>query len=496
MTQFLLSCLGAIFFDASVPEISVEKDQSGANPFTESASRITFRRNRASVAGGAVFALNPHRVEVLAPKCRSFVEDSYTQNFTITSFAKSAVCRAMKGNTVGEGGYGPDIATPAFGYYVTLHYKNGTHVPLEQGDDYDLGRWKSGDDLPAIEVSMYDHYGQGPARRGSRDAKAQLGDLEDVHLPDYLSYARAVLVSDDGLLPNDLVGNLTSGRDNITVGPPLVTPDKYTAVLIVPDLNEEHVTLSVNIRPCVINEVPRDDNRGCIECKPGRYNFDPETGSCTVCPENGDCSGKYALPKSGHWNAFPCSHHMQKCVFGEACRGLNGSELNTTVAVDAAEGCDFSDEEIEQYQADLCENGYEGPLCGSCAEGHGKLGAFRCLVCGSNASAVFAVLAAFFILTMLTLLQIRGNLTLANHPQSRRSRSRFGRSGNRLSVALAVYISRRAMRLPEQERESEEQTEARQDRNENYENKAKEESTKFVQVLKVTSLFQQLPSFS
>ncbi len=135
-------------------------------------------------------------------------------------------------------------------------------------------------------------------------------------------------------------------------------------------------------------------------------------------------------------------------------------------------------------------------LCGSCTEGHGKLGAFRCLVCGSNASAVFAVLAAFFILTMLTLLQIRGNLTLANHPQSRRSRSRFGRSGNRLSVALAIYISRRAMRLPEQERESEEQTEVRQDRNENYENKAKEESTKFVQVLKVRSLFQQLPALS
>ena len=388
---------------------------------------------------------------------------------------------------MGEGGYGPEIATPAIGYFVTLYYKNGTNVPLGQGDGYDLGTWESGDDLPVIEVSMYDHYGQGPARRGSRDARAQLGELEDVHLSNYLSYARAVLVSPDGLLPNDLVGNLTSGRDNITVGPPLVTPGQYTATLIVPDLNEERVTLSVDIRTCVINEVPRDDNRGCIECKPGRYNFDPETSTCTVCPDNGDCSGKYALPKSGHWNAFPCSHHMQKCIFEEACHGLNTSELSRTVGVDAAEGCDFSEEEIEQYQTDLCEDGYEGPLCGSCAEGHGKFGALRCLVCGSDASAVLAVLAAFFILTMLTVLQIRGNLALVSRPESRDHVSRFGRSMHRLPIPLAAYISSKSMRLPEQEENAEEQTEARQCQQEDYENKAKEEYTKFVQVLKVRS---------
>ena len=398
----------------------------------------------------------------------------------------------MKGNTVGEGGYGPDIATPAIGYYVTLYYKNGTNVPLRQGDEYGMGKWKSGEDLPVIEVSMYDHYGQGPARRGSGDARAQLGEMDDVYLSSYLSYARAVLVSPNGLLPNDLVGNLTSGRDNITVGPPLVTPGNYTASLIVPDLNEERVTLSVNIRTCVINEVQRDDNRGCIECKPGRYNFDPETSTCTVCPENGDCSGKYALPKSGHWNAFPCSHKMQKCVFEEACRGLNTPELNRTVSVDTAEGCDFSEEEIEQYQADLCEDGYEGPVCGSCAEGHGKLGALRCLVCGSDASAVLAVLAAFFILLILTMIQIRGNLALFNNPGSRRSPSRFGRSVNRLPAALTIYISRRAMRLPEQERDSEQQPEVQQERNEDYKNKVKEENTKFVQVLKVQSPLQQI----
>ena len=448
---------------------------------------LSFTENHASVAGGAIFARNDYHMAFFGLEYENTKEGRPDQDFASAWFAKNPVYEAMKGNTVGEGGYGPRIATRAMGYHVTMRHENGTHISLEQGDEYDLGKWESGDDLPIIEVSMYDHYGQGPARRGSRDARAQLGELEDVHLSDYMSYARAVLVSPDGLLPNDLVGNLTSGRDNITVGPPLVTPGQYTADLIVPDLNEEHVTLSVDIRTCVINEVPRDDNRGCIECKPGRYNFDPETSTCTVCPDNGDCSGKYALPKSGHWNAFPCSHHMQKCIFEEACHGLNTSELSRTVGVDAAEGCDFSEEEIEQYQTDLCEDGYEGPLCGSCAEGHGKFGTFRCLVCGSAASAVLVVLAAFFILTMLTVLQIRGNLALANHPESRRNRSRFGWSMNRLPTPLAAHISSRAMRLPEEERESEEQTEVPQNQRQDYKNKTKEENTKFVQVLKVRS---------
>ena len=335
------------------------------------------------------------------------------QDFTITSSAENPVYEAMKDNTVGEGGYGPHIATPALGYNVTLYYEDGTQITLEQGDEYDLGKWESGDDLPVIEVTLYDHYGQTPARRGSSDAKILPGGMEELQLPEYSSYARVVLASPDGLLPNDLVGNLIPGKDNITVGPPIVTPGHYTAALNVPDLNEERVTLSVNIRRCVINEVPRDDNRGCIECKPGSYNFDPETGSCTVCPDNGDCSGKYVLPKSGHWNAFPCSHHVQRCLREDACpvdrTKIEEEVLDNDVNNDEAT-CDLTEDEIEAYEDAECGKEYRGALCGSCKEGYAKIGQSRCRRCQHWTLIALAIALAVVLLAYASWQQIGGSL--------------------------------------------------------------------------------------
>ena len=385
-------------------------------PTDSHCERLSFIENHASVAGGAIFARNRHHMDFFGLTFKNHTEDRPDQNLAIASSAKNPMPELMEGNKVGEGGYGRHIATRALGYHVTLHYENGTHILLRQGDAYDLGKRESVVDLPVVEVSMYDHYGQGPARRGSRVARIEPGEWDEVHLPDYLSYARAVLVSDDGLLPNDLVGNLTSGKDNINVGPPLVTPGKYTATLIVPDLNEEHVTLSVNIRSCVINEVPFDDNKGCVVCKPGHYNFHPENQNqiCTVCPENADCSGKYVLPKAGYWNAFPCSHHVQRCLRTDACqldmtKIKDEKVLNNNVTNDEAT-CNLTNKEIEAYVGAECGKEYRGVLCGACTEDHAKIGQSRCRRCQHWTWITMAIALAVALLAYSSWEQIGGNL--------------------------------------------------------------------------------------
>ena len=412
-------CLGAVFFDVSIVE-GISEESSGDGPDLlppvqlPPSTRFKFIENSASVAGGAVFAKNTECMALFGLEYEDLTEGRCDQDFiTISSGKYFLLFSKLKDNTVGEGGYGRHIATPALGYNVTLYYEDGTNITLKQGDEHDLGKWESGDDLPVIEVILYDHYRQTPARSGYRGAKIVPGGMKEVQLPDYSSYVRVVLASPDGLLPNDLVGNLIPGKDNITVGPPMVTPGHYTATLNVPDLNEERVTLSVEIRRCVINEVPREDNRSCIECKSGSYNFDPETGTCTVCPDNADCSGKYVLPKSGNWNAFPCSHHVQRCLREDACpvdrTKIEEEVLDNDVNNDEAT-CDLTEDEIEAYEDAECGKEYRGALCGSCKEGYAKIGQSRCRRCQHWTMIALAILLAVVLLAYASWQQIGGSL--------------------------------------------------------------------------------------
>ena len=418
-------------------------------------------------------------------RCRKVRKEPLEERNVTTSYARNPVCLVNGSNTVGEGGYGPDVATTASGFFATLIYDNGTRVTLEEGAECDLGDWKSGDGFPTMQISLYDDYGQGPARRGSSSVDLPHSDLGNVRLPDYSAPVTAVLRSADGLLPNDIVADLASGETNLTIGSPMVKPGLYAATLSIPDLPSEGIRLKVRVRPCIINEVPREDDRGCIECDPGRYNFDPRKGSCVTCPDDGDCLGRYILPHSEHWNAFPCSHHVQKCISKEACLGRDSDALNTTSFENRAAGCDLSEKEVRDYQSALCEEGYEGALCGSCTSDHGKLGTVRCLACQHPVSAIATVIVALFFLTILSLIQIGGTLKLADQQSSNRSFSRLISRWKELSVFRNADACQKVADVPQQEVGPSGQSAPFRDSSSDYQTKAKEENIKFVQILKV-----------
>ena len=447
--------------------------------------RLNCTRNYASIAGGAIFAREIRDAKRFMERCRRVGKEQVEGRNVTTSYARNPVCLVDGSNTVGEGGYGPDVATTASGFFATLIYDNGTRVTLEEGAEYDLGDWKSGDGFPTMQISLYDDYGQGPARRGSSSVDLPHSDLGNVRLPDYSAPVTAVLRSADGLLPNDIVADLASGETNLTIGSPMVKPGLYAATLSIPDLPSEGIRLKVRIRPCIINEVPREDDRGCIECDPGRYNFDPRKGSCVTCPDDADCLGRYILPHSEHWNAFPCSHHVQKCISKEACLGRDSDALNTTSFENRAAGCDLSEKEVRDYQSALCEEGYEGALCGSCTSDHGKLGTVRCLACQHPVSAIATVIVAFFFLTVFSLIQIGGTLNLAD-PQSQRKRfSQLISRWKRLSVFHDANAGQRGTNTLQQGAGPSDRTALLRDSSSDYKNKAKEENIKFVQILKV-----------
>ena len=358
----------------------------------------------------------------------------------------------MQGNTVEEGGYGRDVATPAISFYATLYYEDGTIISLAQKEAHHIDKWKSGDSLPRLQISMYDTFGQGPARQTSRTVNFDLAELSYVWVPDYTSYVTAVMSSPDGLLSNDMIADLTSGEGNITAGPPFVKPGDYSAVTSIPDMPKNNsITLNVTIRQCVINEYPRRDRKQCIECEAGHYNFDPEKGICQVCPDNADCTEEFILPTSTYWNAFPCSQHVQRCLHEDACRGLDVSELERILTGNDAETCDFLEEEIESYQHAECKNGYQGALCGACEDDYAKVGLSRCRYCRNRFLIVIAIVFLGVLLMYSSWEQISSNLEHVKIRWLRRMETlRLGNTQNNIEEMMETAQSTHAYALEAQ----------------------------------------------
>ena len=376
--------------------------------------KLKFSGNHAETAGGAIFAQDSRYPELLDLKCTPPLNASAGGIEKEISSLRTIECGEMEGNTVKDGGYGPDIATPSIGFFATLLFKNGTNHSLAEGDSCDLGDWKSGDELPLLQVVMYDSFGQGMAR--TRSPAAEVITILGVQTPvgSYGFPVTALVHSTDKLFQNGLVGDLTNGKGNIVLGSPLVEPGDYSADLSIQRDKERNITFTVTARNCVINEYPREDNKECLVCDPRHYNFDPMNGNCTICPKDADCTKQYVVPEPGNWNAFPCSHKIHRCLHEDACLGMDITCEDCEKALHVDENktgtCDFSDQAIAKYQRAMCKDGYEGVLCGTCKATHAKIGLSTCRRCRHHFLSVLAIAAAMVLLTYSSTEQIGGNL--------------------------------------------------------------------------------------
>lgn len=283
-------------------------------------SSMVFQGNHAHQAGGGFFVdlassidcdckdtgSIPYSPEAAAPF--SLGDGYFVSNFD---------CKDMKGNTVSDGGYGPTAATPTTSFYVTLIFDNGTRQRLGVGSAFDILDWKAGDVLPIVEFSLFDHFYQGPAATKSTSAVA---DLKSQHqLVRYDVYAKANLVSPDGLIPNPLIADVSTGTGNITVGGPLQIAGNYSLLLWIGDKMTENITINIVLRDCTVNEQLTHGGTFCSECDTEHYNIHPMNDSCKPCPDHCSCSAWGVAPKKKHWIPSPCSTAVKECLSDEAC---------------------------------------------------------------------------------------------------------------------------------------------------------------------------------
>ena len=131
------------------------------------------------------------------------------------------------------------------------------------------------------------------------------------------------------------------------------------------------VLVRLEVRNCSSGEEVRDEQ--CHSCGLGSFSMQPGT-LCMPCPTGASCYGGVALlPKAGYWRASNQSEKVSACVQPSACTGraVSVEEMN------------------------VCEEGYEGKLCGSCGLGYARTGFANCRQClKEGASAALLVLSS------------------------------------------------------------------------------------------------------
>lgn len=84
------------------------------------------------------------------------------------------------------------------------------------------------------------------------------------------------------------------------------------------------VQVTVNIRPCLINEFMAVTRDACLPCSPGLFNMDITATQCTSCPSNAVCNDAQArgliVPVNGFWHSNFFSE--QVCAHKRACMSV------------------------------------------------------------------------------------------------------------------------------------------------------------------------------
>ena len=363
---------------------------SGAGIFTEDPSLLQIDGESAKQIAGSKF------------NCQTMERPPYNP-FKNSRFFNNTISR----------GYEENLASPSTGFCVFFIKLDRLHAFFFDDPTPTLKEWKSGQDLPVLNVVMFDAFGNNfSVARYNRSSMKRLPDsAEDVYDEPVYAELSSIPETDSTMhfLENRVQEDISSGTGNITVGKRYVKPGSYDLNLHVDGCKrKQDITLRVNVRNCTINEESVQEGEFCKPCKLNQYSFDLNKTDCEACPEHADCRTNFTVPRKGYWNSFPCSHQMDRCAYEEACN-FTGWNMLQDPSLDEMT-CNFSESSVTEYRASQCANEYTGPLCGSCTTTSGRLGSFECESCISLPLAVLGLIAVLAFQLILAYLPIKETL--------------------------------------------------------------------------------------
>ncbi|KAF6265475.1 hypothetical protein COO60DRAFT_1457077 [Scenedesmus sp. NREL 46B-D3] len=190
-------------------------------------------------------------------------------------------------------------------------------------------------------------------------------------------------------------------------------------------------TLQLEVRSCTQGEVtPRPD--ACEVCSAGSFSLSPSNASCDVCPEGASCpGGALILAQPGYWHSAPRSLQMHRCPNPHACRGNTLTSLAEQCVATASAACN-AHATGSSYSSKQCSRGYQGNLCGVCADGFGSLKPFTCTACSQPSVTIGLYAAAAVVLLAFMMLLCHLNMT--------GSASVAGQAGAYMLIVVGINI--------------------------------------------------------
>ena len=331
------SCVGGIQISAEVESILQNCRTEHGECGVAAVANTSLINNRATSAGGAVFIdtvaglrlrcsddINQRRLEF-------YSEKQWKTMKRLTSI--DDICTSWKNNTAER--YGPDVASSVSNVQKEITIDKTGVLSLVNGKNHTILNHRSGEQIPAITLTLVDELGQGPAVGESNEE------------------IKAVMFSPDGFF----IGNVTKplgieGANLSAVG--FVQPGIYRVLIDFEGASLETFEITVEVKPCDIGEVLSRDGKFCESCNVASYNFSPEDDSeCHPCPENGDCSSRVILPNRGYWHPTPCSEHIQRCLTTEGCDSDNREDVLLEITQDVLM-CQFDEQYLLNYTEAQC----------------------------------------------------------------------------------------------------------------------------------------------
>eukprot|EP00210_Caulerpa_lentillifera_P003966 g3785.t1 len=304
------------------------------------------------------------------------------------------LCPSWIGNRVHPKGHGDIIGTYGHESLLTIEQDEEVRLVEYASNGYVLENVSSGKRLPIIYIKILDEFGVGPA-------------------PTLPNLFEARLSSQDGFIHREYPANFLAGSGNFSEVIGFASSGNYTLEIKFNNPALEMVNLTVIVRECNIGEEPTLDKLACQKCDAFSYNFNPDqVRGCTQCPYGGNCTRKYIAPKKGYWHKSPCHNSVQECLVEEACNYKNRYVALTNFTRNFSI-CNFTEIEVELYNDILCNEGYEGSLCGSCKKSYGLSATFLCLKCSRTILAMLMILGITMYLLATTAITIRGCLPIS-----------------------------------------------------------------------------------
>ena len=382
---------------------------------------VTVANNNAEFAGGVYVSYLNGIVASCGPEKERFTASEDALAVTGTDVA-SRYCSKIQGNSRFDRKENTaDAGTRA----VQLHVEGGRHQ---------LKRVASGEALALPCQDRPNSNCSVPLRIHVKDAFNQTidGGIEDANL-------------DVSITSDDIIGDqrYSAEKGIVTINNTQAWGINRSNTVTIASRRDSSikVELYLSTRECYPGEIEHDDV--CNACPTDQYSFLPSLEKCESCEENADCSGGAVLvPREGYWHSTPFSPVFHKCTYFTACHYDRRREKLMQFYEDPEEiarqldrldryleNSEMEEPDFADYQQ--CDEGYGGPLCGSCQQGYGHSHTGECKACPERRSAArlcfFFTIVFLFLLVgsncIITLVSSRARVTLAKHEMKTAART-------------------------------------------------------------------------